>query len=148
VEAQALATPSPLTMPRRVVTGFDLNRVSLLIAILEKRAGLHLYGQDVYLNIVGGIRVTEPAADLGVAAAIASSFRDAPLDPRTVIMGEVGLGGEVRAIPHLEVRLREAEKLGFRRALIPEHTRSLDSLASAIEVTRVISVRAAFELLF
>jgi DNA repair protein RadA/Sms len=148
VEAQALATPSPLTMPRRVVTGFDLNRVSLLIAILEKRAGLHLYGQDVYLNIVGGIRVTEPAADLGVAAAIASSFRDAPLDPRTVIMGEVGLGGEVRAIPHLDVRLREAEKLGFRRALVPEHTRSLDSLASAIEVTRVISVRAAFELLF
>lgn len=148
VEAQALASPSPLAMPRRVVTGFDLNRVSLLIAILEKRLGLHLYGQDIYLNMAGGIRVTEPAADLGVAAAIASSFREQPLDPRTVIMGEVGLGGEVRAIPYLEARLREAEKLGFRRVLVPEHNRPPETLSGTIEVSAVASVMTAFELLF
>jgi len=148
VEVQALASPSPLAIPRRVVTGFDLNRVSLLIAILEKRVGLHLYGEDVYLNIAGGVRVTEPAADLGVAAAIASSFRDRPIDSRTVIMGEVGLGGEVRAIPHLDARLREAEKLGFRRALIPEHNPPLDTPAGKIEVVAVTSVSSAFDLLF
>lgn len=148
VEVQALASPSPLAMPRRVATGFDLNRVALLIAILEKRVGLHLHGEDVYLNIAGGIRVSEPAADLGVAAAIASSFRDRPIDPRTVIMGEVGLGGEVRAIPHLDARLREAEKLGFRRALIPEHNRPLDTSPGQIEVTSVTAVASAFDLLF
>jgi len=148
VEAQALASPSPLAMPRRVVTGFDLNRVSLLIAILEKRLGLHLYGQDIYLNMAGGIRVTEPAADLGVAAAIASSFREQPLDPHSVIMGEVGLGGEVRAIPYLEARLREAEKLGFRRVLVPEHNRPPETFSGTIEVSAVASVMTAFELLF
>ncbi len=148
VEVQALASPSPLAIPRRVATGFDLNRVSLLIAILEKRVGLHLYGEDVYLNIAGGIRVTEPAADLGVAAAIASSFRDRAIDSRTVIMGEVGLGGEVRAIPHLDARLREAEKLGFRRALIPEHNRSLDDPPSTIGVVAVTSVISVFDILF
>jgi DNA repair protein RadA/Sms len=148
VEVQALASPSPLAMPRRVSTGFDVNRVALLIAILEKRLGLHLHGEDVYLNVAGGIRVTEPAVDLGVAAAIASSFRDRPLDPRTVIMGEVGLGGEIRAIPHLEARLREAEKLGFEHAVVPEPKRPLGALAGTLRVIRVASVAAAFESLF
>lgn len=147
VEVQALASPSPLAVPRRVATGFDVNRVSLLMAILEKRVGLHLHGEDVYLNIAGGIRVTEPAADLGVAAAIASSFRDHPIDPHTVIMGEVGLGGEVRAIPYLEARLREAEKLGFHYALIPELSRPL-SAANALQLRPVPSVAAALESLF
>jgi DNA repair protein RadA/Sms len=148
VEVQALAAPSPLAMPRRVATGFDVNRLSLLIAILEKRVGLHLHGEDVYLNIAGGIRVSEPAADLGVAAAIASSFRDRPLDPRTVIIGEVGLGGEVRAIPHLEARLREAEKLGFHYALIPESNRPSTALPGNIHLRPVSSVAAAFDSLF
>jgi DNA repair protein RadA/Sms len=148
VEVQALASPSPLAMPRRVTTGFDVNRVSLLVAILEKRLGLHLHGEDIYLNIAGGIRVTEPAADLGVAAAIASSFRDRPIDPRTVIMGEVGLGGEVRAIPSLETRLREAEKLGFQHAVIPEPNRPLRLLSDMIQLRPVSSVAAAFESLF
>jgi DNA repair protein RadA/Sms len=148
IEVQALASPSPLAMPRRVSTGFDANRVALLIAILEKRVGLHLHGEDVYLNVAGGMRVTEPAVDLGVAAAIASSFRDRPLDPRTVIMGEVGLGGEVRAIPHLEARLREAAKLGFQQAVIPEANRSPGALAGTLTVIPVTSVAAAFESLF
>ena len=148
VEVQALASPSPLAMPRRVATGFDVNRIALLIAILEKRLGLHLHGEDVYLNIAGGFRLTEPAADLGVAAAIASSFRDLSIDPGIVIMGEVGLGGEVRAIPHLEARLREAEKLGFRQALIPEQTRPSGTLPGKIEALSVTSVAAAFERLF
>jgi DNA repair protein RadA/Sms len=148
IEVQALASPSPLAMPRRVSTGFDVNRVAVLIAILEKRVGLHLHGEDVYLNVAGGIRVTEPAVDLGVAAAIASSFRDRPLDPRTVIMGEVGLGGEIRAIPHLEARLREAEKLGFEQAVIPEPKRPLGALAGTLRIIPVASVAAAFESLF
>jgi DNA repair protein RadA/Sms len=148
VEVQALASPSPLAMPRRVATGFDVNRVALLIAILEKRLGLHLHGEDVYLNIAGGIRVTEPAADLGVAVAIASSFRDRPIDPQTVIIGEVGLGGEVRAIPYLEPRLREAEKLGFQHALIPEANRPLSVPPGLIQLHPVSSLAAAFDGLF
>jgi DNA repair protein RadA/Sms len=148
VEAQALASPSPLALPRRVATGFDANRLALLIAILEKRLGLHLHGEDVFLNIAGGIRVSEPAADLGVAAAIASSFRDRPIDPQTVIMGEVGLGGEIRAIPYLEVRLREAEKLGFRHAIIPEANRPADAGPGQIQLHPAPSLAAAFEALF
>jgi DNA repair protein RadA/Sms len=148
IEVQALASPSPLAMPRRVATGFDVNRVALLIAILEKRVGLHLHGEDVYLNVAGGIRVTEPAVDLGVATAIASSFRDRPIDPRAVIMGEVGLGGEVRAIPHLEGRLREAEKLGFQKAVIPEPQHPLGALAGKLHIIPVTSVAGAFESLF
>ena len=148
VEVQALASPSPLAMPRRVSTGFDVNRVALLIAILEKRVGLHLHGEDIYLNVAGGMRVTEPAVDLGVAAAIASSFRDRPVDPRTVIVGEVGLGGEIRAIAHLEARLREAEKLGFQRAVVPEPKRLLGAVADKLHLVPVPSVGAAFESLF
>jgi DNA repair protein RadA/Sms len=148
IEVQALASPSPLAIPRRVATGFDVNRVALLIAILEKRVGLHLHGEDVYLNIAGGIRVTEPAVDLGVATAIASSFRDRPIEARTVIMGEVGLGGEVRAIPQLEARLREAEKLGFQQAVIPEPNRPVGALAGTLHLIPVTSLTRAFESLF
>jgi DNA repair protein RadA/Sms len=148
IEIQALASPSPLAMPRRVATGFDVNRVALLIAILEKRLGLHLQGEDVYLNVAGGIRVTEPAVDLGVATAIASSFRDCPIPPRTIIMGEMGLGGEVRAIPQLEARLREAEKLGFQQAVIPEPNRVLETPGGTLKIIPVTSVASAFESLF
>ena len=148
IEVQALASPSPLAMPRRVATGFDVNRMALLVAILEKRVGLHLQGEDVYLNVAGGIRVTEPAVDLGVATAIASSFRDCHILPRTVIMGEVGLGGEVRAIPQIEARLREAEKLGFEQAVIPEPTRPLGGLGGTLQIIPVTSVARAFESLF
>jgi DNA repair protein RadA/Sms len=122
--------------------------MALLIAILEKRLGLHLHGEDVYLNVAGGIRITEPAVDLGVAAAIASSFRDRAIDADLMIIGEVGLGGEVRAIPQLEARLREAEKLGFQRALVPASNRLPDIALRKIQITPVTSIVAAFESLF
>jgi DNA repair protein RadA/Sms len=144
VEVQALASPSPLAMPRRVATGLDVNRVSLLIAILEKRLGLHLHGEDVYLNVAGGIRITEPGIDLGVAAAIASSFRDHPIAADLMIIGEVGLGGEVRAIPHLEARLREAENLGFQRAVVPTSNRFPENVFEKIHITPVTSIASAY----
>jgi len=118
-EIQALTSFCPSHMPRRTANGLELSRVLLLAAVLSKRLGLKLYDQDVYVNVVGGLRVEEPAADLGVALAIASSLRDAPVDPELAVMGEVGLSGEVRGVSHLEQRLREAGKLGFKRCLVP-----------------------------
>jgi DNA repair protein RadA/Sms len=120
VELQALVTPSHVGMARRMVVGVDANRVSLLLAVLEKRAGLFVSGHDIFVNVVGGIELEEPAIDLGVAASIASSFREKPVDPGTVLFGEVGLAGEIRAIQRPEVRVAEAAKMGFQRCLLPE----------------------------
>ena len=120
VELQALVTPSHVGMARRMVVGVDANRVSLLLAVLEKRAGLFVSGHDIFVNVVGGIELEEPAIDLGIAAAIASSFREKPVDPGTVLFGEVGLAGEIRAIQRPEVRVAEAAKMGFHRCLLPE----------------------------
>ncbi len=124
VELQALASPTGFAMPRRVANGVELNRVSLLLAVMEKRLGMHLAGLDVYVNIVGGMRVDEPAIDLGIVTAVTSSLRDCAVEPRTVVMGEVGLGGEVRAISQAELRIREASKMGFRRCVLPERNLS------------------------
>ncbi|MCL6620503.1 MAG: DNA repair protein RadA [Syntrophobacterales bacterium] len=118
VEIQALVSPSSLALPRRQAMGVDPGRVSLLVAVLEKRVGLPLGGQDIYVNVAGGVRLSEPAADLGVALALASSFLDRPVPPDTIIFGEIGLTGEVRAVSQPEVRLKEGAKLGFRRALL------------------------------
>lgn len=120
VEVQALVSPSSLALPRRQAMGVDPGRVSLLVAVLEKRVGLGLGGQDLFVNVAGGVRLTEPAADLGVALAIASSYLDKPVPPDTLIFGEVGLTGEVRAVSAPEVRLKEGRKLGFQRALLAE----------------------------
>ena len=119
VELQALGSPSSFGTPRRVANGVDYQRVALLLAVLEKRLGLPLQQYDVYVNVVGGLRLEEPAIDLGVVAAVVSSIRELPLDPQLVIFGEVGLTGEVRAVGQAEARLREAAKLGFRRCLMP-----------------------------
>lgn len=119
VEVQALLSTSPLPMPRRTAMGFDPNRISLLVAILEKRGGFRLYDQDVYVNIAGGLRIQEPAADLGVVGAMLSSFTGKPIDPKTVLFGEVGLGGEIRAVSRSELRLKEAARIGFTKALVP-----------------------------
>jgi DNA repair protein RadA/Sms len=118
-ELQALVAPSKLTMPRRTCIGVDFNRVSLLLAVLEKRVGMHLMGMDVFVNIVGGLKIDEPAIDLGVIAAVASSFREKPIHAQTVVMGEVGLAGEVRAISQAESRIRDAAKLGFTHCVLP-----------------------------
>ena len=119
VEVQALVVPSGQNYPRRMVSGFDQNRLSLIVAVLEKRCGIALSSCDVYVKVTGGVFLRDPSADLGLAAAIVSSFKEVPVPPDTVFIGEVGLSGEVRGVPALESRLREAARLGFVSAVIP-----------------------------
>ena len=123
VEIEALVSPSPLATPRRAVVGWDGGRLSMVLAVLEARCGLTLAGKDVYLNVAGGLRITEPAADLAVAAALVSSARDRALPEGCVVFGEIGLSGEVRAVSQAEARLKEASKLGFTTALRPARRR-------------------------
>ena len=120
VELQALVTSTGYAMPKRMANGVEVNRVSLLLAVMEKRLGLHLSGQDVYFNVVGGLRIDEPAIDLGIVAAVVSSFRDQVIDAHTLFLGEVGLGGEIRPVTQVDIRAREAMKLGFQRCVLPE----------------------------
>lgn len=120
IEVQALVTPGSYGTPQRTASGFDQKRLALLLAVLEKRAGMQFAGQDVYLNIAGGIRITDTAADLAVICALASSHQDKPLLKNPVIIGEVGLGGELRKIPFMDQRIKEAEKLGFERVICPD----------------------------
>jgi DNA repair protein RadA/Sms len=148
VELQALVSPTALGTPRRTTLGVDHNRVALLIAILEKKMGLQMHGHDVFVNVAGGVRVDEPAADLGVVVAVASSFLDKPVDPHTLIVGEVGLAGEVRAIGQAEARVREGAKLGFRRCVLPESSRRQLPAIDAVEVVGVQSLAEAWDLLF
>ncbi|MHB8575067.1 MAG: DNA repair protein RadA, partial [Dehalococcoidia bacterium] len=122
VELQALTSPSSLSMPRRTAHGVELNRLLLIAAVLTKRARLQLYNQDIIVNVAGGLRVQEPAADLGLALAIVSSFRDEKLPGDMVAVGEIGLSGELRSVSHLDRRLAEAEKLGFKDAVLPAST--------------------------
>lgn len=119
VELQALVTPTSFPSPRRMATGVDYNRVSLIMAVLEKRVGMLLQNQDAYVNVAGGIRLDEPAIDLAIATSIASSFRDRSTLPDDVIIGEIGLTGEVRGVSRIDLRVKEAAKLGFKRAIIP-----------------------------
>jgi DNA repair protein RadA/Sms len=119
VEVQALVSPTSFGTPRRMSLGIDPNRTNLLLAVLEKRVGLELLGDDVFVSVAGGLEIDEPAADLGVAAAVASSFRNRPLPPQTVLFGEVGLGGEVRSAGQAGLRVREAAQMGFTRCLLP-----------------------------
>ena len=119
LEVQALVTPSNFGNPQRVATGFDYRRLSILLAVLEKRAGYRLSANNVFLNMAGGVKIDEPAVDLAVCCSIASSLLDKVVDNKTVLIGEVGLGGEVRGVNHIEKRIQEAEKLGFQNAIIP-----------------------------
>ncbi|HTZ18085.1 MAG TPA: DNA repair protein RadA [Dissulfurispiraceae bacterium] len=119
VEIQALVSPTTFGMPRRTSMGIDFNRLNLLLAVLEKKGGIHLGSMDVFVNIVGGLKIVEPAADLGIISAVVSSFRERPVDPQTFVFGEVGLAGEVRAVAQGEARIREAAKVGFKRAIVP-----------------------------
>ncbi|HLJ53588.1 MAG TPA: magnesium chelatase domain-containing protein, partial [Chthonomonadaceae bacterium] len=121
VEIQALVARSTLASPRRAVTGMDPNRVNMVLAVLEKRLGLRIGEQDVFVNVAGGIRIVEPAADLATALSIASSFREQPVHPTTIALGEIGLAGEVRAVGQIDKRLREAARQGFTRAIISRH---------------------------
>ena len=119
LEVQALVCQSSLAFPRRTADGTDLNRVNLLMAVLEKRAGLRVSSCDAYINIAGGIRMNEPALDLGIVLAVASSMKDTPIDEKTIAFGEVGLSGEVRSVTMPEQRVREAKKLGFDTVILP-----------------------------
>ena len=123
VEIQALTAQTVFGMPKRTANGFDYNRMSVLIAVLEKRAGLSIGNHDVYLNIAGGMKLSEPAVDLGIVVTVASAYKNVPISQTTVIMGEVGLTGEVRRINLIEKRLKEAEKLGFKTCIIPENNK-------------------------
>jgi DNA repair protein RadA/Sms len=148
VELQALGSPSGFGTPRRVASGVDHQRMALLLAVLEKRLGMPLQQHDVYVNVVGGLNVDEPAIDLGVVTAVASSLRDVPVDPDLVVFGEVGLTGEVRAVGHVDARLREAAKLGFRRCLLPQaNYAAVEALAGEIELYGVRTVADALEVI-
>ncbi len=148
VEVQALAARSALAMPRRTTLGLDSNRVAVLTAIVDKRAGLRLWEQDLFVSVAGGIRVQEPAADLAIIAAIGSSASDAALPADLVLFGEVGLAGEVRAVRHAETRLREAHKLGFARAVVPAATARQVRAPAGLSVCGVESVGELWQRLF
>lgn len=137
IEVQALASQTAYPNPRRTANGIDFNRLQLLTAVLARRVGLRLAEMDVFVNVVGGLTITEPAADLGVAVAIASSLWDKPVPADLAIVGEVGLSGELRAVSQLPARLREAAKLGFKRCLIPKTIRRGDPLPGGIEAIPV-----------
>jgi DNA repair protein RadA/Sms len=146
VEVQALTTPTAFGLPRRSANGLDNGRLQLLVAVLQKRVGLGLGGQDVYANVVGGMRIGEPAADLAVALAIASSYRDRPIDPQTVAIGEIGLAGELRSVSQLERRLSEAQRLGFTRAVVPAPSAKRGTTAvSGLHIVRADTVAEAME---
>jgi DNA repair protein RadA/Sms len=147
LELQALVTRASFGTVRRTVLGADYNRVCLLLAVLEKRAGVPVGFQDVFVNVAGGARVSEPAADLGIVLAAASSFMDRPVPADLLVVGEVGLTGEVRAVAALDARLREAATLGFRRALVPAGNTG-DAMGLAIEVTRVGAIHEALRHVF
>jgi DNA repair protein RadA/Sms len=145
VEIQSLVSQTNFGMPRRTTIGVDFNRVNLLVAVLEKRAGLHLGGMDIFVNVVGGLRIIEPAVDLGVISTVASSLRDIPVDPKTFVFGEVGLSGEIRAIAQAEVRIKEASKIGFKRAVMPLGNADKIKSGFGLEIVGVKDVESALE---
>ena len=129
VEVQALVDQSPLANPRRVALGLEQNRLAMLLAVLHRHGGMAVYDQDVFVNAVGGVRISEPAADLAVLMAVVSSLKDRPLPSRLVVFGEVGLAGEVRPVQRGQERLREAAKLGFTHAVIPHANKPRQAIA-------------------
>jgi DNA repair protein RadA/Sms len=137
VEIQALVSQTNFGMPRRTSIGVDFNRVNLLVAVLEKKAGLHLGGMDIFINIVGGLKIIEPAVDLGIIATIASSARERPVEPGTCVFGEVGLSGEIRAVAQAEARLKEAAKIGFTKAVIPSSNAGKIRAGQGMEIVGV-----------
>lgn len=136
VEIQALVGTTPYPTPRRVANGVDFSRVLQILAVLEKRVGLNLSKQDVYVNVIGGVEISEPAADLGIALAVATCARDVVVDSHTVIIGEIGLSGEIRAVNNIEKRIKEAQKLGFKKAIIP-NSNKVEEKIQGIEIIKV-----------
>jgi len=145
VEVQALVTSTNFGMPQRTANGFDYKRTQMLLAVLEKHIGARLGSSDVFVNIAGGVQIDEPAVDLGVAAAIMSSFRDVPLDSQTLIIGEVGLSGEIRAVSYCEQRIAEATKLGFKKIILPKASLKSVSVPPGVQLCGVETVTKAME---
>lgn len=137
VEIQALVGTTPYPTPRRVTNGVDTSRVHQILAVLEKRVGLSLSKQDVYVNVIGGVEISEPAADLGIALAVATCARDVVVDSHTIIIGEIGLSGEIRAVNNIEKRIKEAQKLGFRKVIIPDANKNFRENIEGIEIVTV-----------
>jgi DNA repair protein RadA/Sms len=148
VELQALASSTSFGTPRRTILGLDSNRVALLAAVMEKQLGMHLMGYDIFMNVAGGVKVIEPAVDMAIVSAIASSFLDKPISDGTVVIGEVGLTGEVRAIGQVDTRVAEAKKMGFKRCLVPDSNLKRIADIDGIKVTGIKTVSAAVDALF
>ncbi|RLC26927.1 MAG: DNA repair protein RadA [Deltaproteobacteria bacterium] len=148
VELQALASSTNFGTPRRTVLGLDQNRVSLLVAVMEKKLGMDLMGHDIFMNVAGGVKVDEPAIDMGIISAIASSFLDKPVSNATLVLGEVGLTGEVRAVSHIETRVNETKKMGFSRCLVPKSNLKRMTEVKGIDVIGVKTVSETIEILF
>jgi DNA repair protein RadA/Sms len=147
VEIQALVSTSSFGVPRRTALGVDYNRVNLLIAVLDKRIGMHLGNMDIFVNVVGGLKIDEPAIDMAIIAAVASSFRNAPIEAGTFVFGEIGLSGELRAISQAEIRIKEAAKLGLKKGVIPSNN-AKNLKEPGVEVIGVKNVEEALEILF
>ncbi len=148
IELQALASSSAFGTARRTILGLDPNRVALLVAVMEKKLGMQLLGHDIFMNVVGGVRVDEPAVDMGVIAAVASSFLDRPVAQGAVVFGEVGLTGEVRAVSRAEIRVAEIAKMGFTRCLVPDTNLKRMSRINDCELLGIKSISEAMEILF
>ena len=147
VEMQALTSQSVFGIPKRTANGFDYNRLAVLIAVLEKRAGLALGGQDIYLNIAGGMKINEPALDLALVMALISSFKNRVIDPKTIVFGEVGLAGEVRAVSQADKRVQEAKKLGFTTCIMPAVSKKNLTEITGINIIGVNNIKEAEELI-
>ncbi len=148
IEIQALVTYSPAGFSKRITTGIDNNRAAMLLAVLEKKAGLALQSSDTFLNVTGGLQLKEPAADLAILCALASSFKEIPIDFKTILLGEVGLTGEIRGVNSVEKRIIEAQKMGFKRAVIAEANLNATKDLKNIEIVPVNNVRQAMDMLF
>jgi DNA repair protein RadA/Sms len=148
VELQALISLSGYGTARRTVLGLDHNRVSLLLAVMEKKLGLNVAGQDVFMNVAGGVKVSEPAVDLGIIAAVASGFLDKPVAEGMLLLGEVGLTGEVRGISHLQSRIAEVQKMGFSRCIVPKNSLKQVTGVSGIELTGIRRLAEVMDILF
>lgn len=144
IEIQALVCQSSFGMPRRTAAGTDYNRVNLLMAVLEKRVGLSMSNYDAYVNIAGGIKMNEPAIDLGIVMALVSSYKNRPIDEKMIVFGEVGLSGEVRAVNMPEQRVAEAKKLGFETCVLPEVSREM---VREVKGIRLVGVRSINEVI-
>lgn len=145
-EIQGLATTTGFGNPRRMATGFDYNRMSLLLAVLEKRAGYYFSNLDAYVNVVGGLRLDEPASDLAVAMSLVSSLKDVPISEDAIVFGEIGLAGEIRSVSHIDARISEAARLGFQKCILPYHNmKQVNAKYAGIQLIGVRNVKEAFE---